>query len=117
MSNIKEAMVALASYQQADEDGIMVLVSRQAVDEVLAHLRTPDGALNWLYGEASALLNRHDHPDAEAYAPLRAALRHASDLLGLKSPISGDGDSGYEVALKRQAALRPPAAAVGAREA
>lgn len=63
-----------------------------------------ESALNWLYGEASALLDRQSHPDAEAYAPLRAALQNASDLLGLKSPMSGDGSTGYEIALKRQRA-------------
>lgn len=33
------AVAALASYQQGDADGVMVLVSRQAIDECLPHLR------------------------------------------------------------------------------
>jgi hypothetical protein len=36
-----EAVAALASYQQADQDGVMVLVSRQAIDECLPFLRAP----------------------------------------------------------------------------
>jgi len=35
----RQAVDALASYQQADEDGIMVLVSRQAIEECLPALR------------------------------------------------------------------------------
>lgn len=39
--SVKEAAVdALASYQQADADGIMVLVSRQAIEECLPALRS-----------------------------------------------------------------------------
>lgn len=34
-----ELCVALTSYQQADEDGVMVLVSRQACDEAATRLR------------------------------------------------------------------------------
>lgn len=42
--SVKEAAVdALASYQQADEDGIMVLVSRQAIEECLPALRSLAG--------------------------------------------------------------------------
>jgi hypothetical protein len=38
----KEAMLsALKSYKQADEDGVMCLVSRQAVDEAIAALQAP----------------------------------------------------------------------------
>lgn len=33
-----EAVEQLANYQQADADGTMVLVSRQAIDEILHHL-------------------------------------------------------------------------------
>lgn len=36
-----KAMAALRNYQQADEDGTMVLVSRQALDEAIAALATP----------------------------------------------------------------------------
>jgi hypothetical protein len=35
----REAVDALANYQQADEDGVMVLASRQAIDECLPLLR------------------------------------------------------------------------------
>lgn len=45
-----EAVEALASYQQVDEDGIMVLVSRQAIEECLPALRAaldPDTVTGW----------------------------------------------------------------------
>lgn len=35
---MSEALKALLSYQQADEDGVMVLASRQAIHEVADHL-------------------------------------------------------------------------------
>jgi hypothetical protein len=34
-----EVLAALAAYQQADEEGVMVLVSRQALDEAISTLR------------------------------------------------------------------------------
>ncbi|WP_273771743.1 hypothetical protein [Brucella intermedia] len=43
----EEAVIALSNYMQADEDGIMVLVSRQAIEECLPTLRalsSPDHA-------------------------------------------------------------------------
>lgn len=52
MNNIIErptAAFALSNYQQADEDGVMVLVSRQAVDEVLAEL----DAMKGMWGQYS----------------------------------------------------------------
>lgn len=36
-----EALAALRDYQQADEEGIMVLVSRQALEEAIAELMIP----------------------------------------------------------------------------
>lgn len=33
-----EALAALRDYKQADEDGVMVLVSRQALDEAIAFI-------------------------------------------------------------------------------
>lgn len=41
MERPEKAIEALAHYSQADEDGVMVLASRQAIDEVLAYLRAP----------------------------------------------------------------------------
>jgi hypothetical protein len=38
-----QAVEALASYQQADMDGVMVLVSRQAIEECLPALRAIAG--------------------------------------------------------------------------
>lgn len=38
------AVDALASYQQADEEGVMVLVSRQAADQCVAALRALEGS-------------------------------------------------------------------------
>ena len=38
MSNIRQAIEALRDYEQADEEGIMVLASRQAIEEVVAAL-------------------------------------------------------------------------------
>lgn len=35
---MSDAVKALLNYQQADEDGVMVLVSRQAIHEVVAQL-------------------------------------------------------------------------------
>lgn len=34
MTDIEDALMALMAYQQADEEGVMVLVSRQAIHEV-----------------------------------------------------------------------------------
>jgi hypothetical protein len=43
-SEVTEAMMnALRSYKQADEDGVMVLVSRQALDEAIAALSAQQG--------------------------------------------------------------------------
>jgi hypothetical protein len=39
----KAMMNALRSYKQADEDGVMVLVSRQALDEAIAALSAQQG--------------------------------------------------------------------------
>jgi hypothetical protein len=39
VARLQEAVDALAAYQQADMDGCMVLVSRQAIEECLPHLR------------------------------------------------------------------------------
>lgn len=42
MDDVKLAIVVLATnQQQLDQDGIMVGVSRQALEKVLAHLRNP----------------------------------------------------------------------------
>ena len=38
MSNIRQAIEYLLDYRQADEEGIMVLASRQAIEEVVAAL-------------------------------------------------------------------------------
>ena len=51
---------ALKSYQQADEDGVMVLVSRQAVDEAIGALqqpRLPDGYSAKSEGGSAAIYN------------------------------------------------------------
>ena len=39
---MSEAMKALLAYQQADEDGVMVLTSRQAIHEVAERYETLD---------------------------------------------------------------------------
>lgn len=40
-----EAVKALLDYQQADEDGVMVLTSRQAIHETVAHIEKLEAAL------------------------------------------------------------------------
>lgn len=40
-----EAVKALLNYQQADEDGVMVLTSRQAIHEVVARIEQLEAAL------------------------------------------------------------------------
>ncbi len=44
MSNRTPAQEALLSYQQADQDGVMVLVSRQAIHEVLNEIEVREKA-------------------------------------------------------------------------
>lgn len=74
----EEAVIALSSYMQADEDGVMVLVSRQAIEECLPTLRalsSPDHAdAGKVEGDGSAaardvLAERRRQIEAEGWTP------------------------------------------------
>jgi hypothetical protein len=56
---MSEALQALLSYQQADEDGVMVLTSRQAIHEVADHLERLRTALEEIRDHWA---NQYDHP-------------------------------------------------------
>lgn len=50
-----DLLEALRSYQQADEDGVMVLVSRQACDEAVAEIERLRSCLKSMIGLAHSL--------------------------------------------------------------
>lgn len=95
----KEAMIAaLKSYRQADEDGVMVLVSRQAVDEAVAILQAgvPSGSTrNITDEELIAWAERHDLKSLASkhrMTDLRALFDDAKTLHLLPAtPAPGEG--------------------------
>jgi hypothetical protein len=68
---IEPALYALANYQQTDMEGVMVTVSRQAIDEVLEwvralpHAKTEEEVEEALLERLCALLKDHDSEYAE----------------------------------------------------
>ena len=67
---MSEAMQALLAYQQADEDGVMVLTSRQAIHEVAEQFSGLRHALEMVWNA-----NQNDpHIPEPALAAIRAAL-------------------------------------------
>ncbi len=63
MGDALAAIVALGNYQQADEEGIMVLVSRQAIHEVLDHIEVKEARIAELEGVLSPFADIADECD------------------------------------------------------
>ena len=61
---ITAAREVLMNYQQADMDGIMVLASRQAIDEVIYHISAQDKRISHL--EEATDGRRHENYTLEA---------------------------------------------------
>ncbi len=74
------ALEALRAYQQADEDGVMVLVSRQACDECAAEIERLRADLqdfgSWCENERTKLgaLDGYDYRSGEEYGLRRAQI-------------------------------------------
>lgn len=59
------ALAALLGYQQADEDGVMVFASRQAIHEVAARLSAAEAEIERLKGALEAIDKKADEPMAD----------------------------------------------------
>ncbi|AVX04297.1 hypothetical protein MXMO3_01772 [Maritalea myrionectae] len=80
---VSPAMKALKSYQQADEEGVMVMVSRQAVDEVIQQHDCLYAELKRMTDHLEAFANDHSmDATAETWSAIhcaRAALSTQGD--------------------------------------
>lgn len=96
-----KALEALLNYQQADEDGVMVLASRQAIHEVAARLAEADALIRG-YGTAGFLErcelwcsktppSAASQPNAMSDAAFQRAMREAWQMI---DPFRPSGDPG-----------------------
>ncbi len=88
------AIEALLSYQQADEDGVMVLTSRQAIHEVADQVESLRHALEMVWDA--------NQSDPHLPGPALAAIRAALDGAGTSEP-----DENSKEKLAHQAAKEP----------
>jgi hypothetical protein len=105
------ALVALLNYQQADTDGVMVLVSRQAIHEVEAHARAQEAeiarlrdALGLAEGQVKALeTSRNEFRGLflSACAPLAASPDIADVVVAVETWVNqrGGDDTADQIAI------------------
>lgn len=89
------AIDALLSYQQADEDGVMVLTSRQAIHEVVDQVESFRHILEMVWDA--------NQSDPHIPEPALAAIRAALDGTGPSEPYENSKENLAHQAAKEQA--------------
>jgi hypothetical protein len=108
------ALEALLGYQQADEDGVMVLVSRQAIHEVANELKRARANAEYWRLAAERRDNRRgltglDVPEARTLdAPETRLIDAAPDLLAALTIAQAQGEDRQAFRIKYRCRSMPP---------